>query len=204
MLVAGSLKCSPLRAAVNRQHIATVQYLLHSGPDTCLIEVLTETCVNRDNVYLSTLSEACSSGNLELVQLLLARAIRSDTKADQPHGQRNDLDALSDALHHACSKGHVQVVRRLLEHGANIEAEHSKCASPLMAAAQAGHLKVMDIIWAAGAVLYDAERQLNVLKELLSQYRKPEKEVIYFVLARLLDTEDFLQACKECAAFMRD
>jgi ankyrin repeat protein len=204
MLVAGRLKCSPLRAAVNRQHIAMVQYLLHAGPDTCAVEVLTEICVNRNNVYLSTLSEACSSGNLELVQLLLARAIRIDTKAAQPHGQHTYLDALSNALHHACSRGLVQVVRLLLEHGADIEAEHNKCASPLMAAARAGHLEVMDILWVAGAVLYDAGRQLNVLKELLSQYEKPEKEVIYFVFARLLNTEDFLQAYKECAAFMRD
>jgi hypothetical protein len=59
----------------------------------------------------------------------------------------------------------------------------------------------MKALLAAGATLYDAGRAVNILRTLVVG-EKP-KDVIDYVLARLLDTDDLIHACKEVPAYMR-
>ena len=54
-------------------------------------------------------------------------------------------------LHHASSKGHPEVVRILLEKGADIEATNLNGDTPLHIASEEGHIDVVKILLEAGA-----------------------------------------------------
>jgi ankyrin repeat protein len=53
------------------------------------------------------------------------------------------LHKMSTPLHWASSKGHVEVVRYLLEHGANVTAQSQDGSMPLHWASQKGHIQVI-------------------------------------------------------------
>ncbi len=77
--------------------------------------------INRPN-YMGyfALKEACSSGNTEIVKLLLE------------HGANvNQPDFFGTSLHAACKEGHTEIVKLLLEHGANVNQPHKLYGSPL-------------------------------------------------------------------------
>jgi hypothetical protein len=82
----------------------------------------------------------------------------------------------------------------LIEYRADVEEKSSRFPSPLTTAATAGNPETMKVLLAAGATLYDAERVVNILR-ILVVGEKPE-DVIDYVHAPLLDTDDFIQACK--------
>lgn len=184
---------TPLRSAVEGQHIQVVQYLLETGVDMHSTDYSTDESLNYQSGHKhdSTLKMACSSGNLQLVQLLLSNSLKSRSRSGD----------LSIALHYACSGGHAAIVEYMLGLGADIEAEHTKCPSSLVAAARAGHAEVLELLLAAGAVIYDTARGVNVLKELVT--RKGCQKATDSVFAQLLNTPDFIPACKECPSFMR-
>lgn len=104
---------------------------------------------------------ACGLGDLAIVRLFL------DNKADvDPPRKRNshykydsrDRDEKASALHMACSAGHEDIARVLLEHGADvqlevegIDAKRYSSKTPLQMAAHAGHLSVVKLLINAGA-----------------------------------------------------
>jgi ankyrin repeat protein len=108
---------------------------------------------------------------------------------------------MSSALQGACAHGHAQIVALLIEYGADIEERSGDSQSPLTTAASAGSLETMKVLLAAGATLYDAERAVNVLRTLI--VREKPRDIIDYVLALLLDTDYFVNACKEVPAYMR-
>jgi len=61
-----------------------------------------------------------------------------------------DLDAGDEygatALHHAAIKAHLQIVRLLLAHGANLQLKDTKGRTPLMAATQQGQTAVVELL----------------------------------------------------------
>lgn len=59
----------------------------------------------------------------------------------------------------------------------------------------------MELLIDTGAVLYDDERNLNVLRELVSQGLK---EIAKAVLRELLGTVDLIPVCEECLKFTHD
>jgi ankyrin repeat protein len=73
--------------------------------------------------------------------------------------------------------------------------------TPLTTAATAGNLEIMKLLLAAGATLYDAGRAVNILRTLVVG-EKP-KDVIDYVLTRLLDMSNFIYACQEVPGYMR-
>jgi ankyrin repeat protein len=108
---------------------------------------------------------------------------------------------MSSALQGACAHGHAQIVALLIEYGADIEERSGDSQSPLTTAASAGSLETMKALLAAGATLYNAERAVNVLRTLI--VREKPRDIIDYVLALLLDTDYFVNACKEVPAYMR-
>lgn len=55
------------------------------------------------------------------------------------------------ALHHAAVGGYEEVVKALIESGANVEEQNENGHTPLMEAASAGHVAVAQILLGSGA-----------------------------------------------------
>jgi ankyrin repeat protein len=199
-LTAGKFTWTPLRAAVQGHHLAIVQCLLDWG-------VMRSFDYSMDlssagvNDRCSTLTFACRSGNIDLVQLLLSYSEQSILMPSQPKEQRTQFADMSSALQGACSHGHAEIAALLIEYGADVEEKSGNSQSLLTTAASTGSLETLKVLLAAGATLFNAERAVNVLRTLVVK-EKP-KDVIDYVLAHLLDTDDFINACKEVPAHMR-
>ncbi|KAH7088114.1 ankyrin repeat-containing domain protein [Paraphoma chrysanthemicola] len=200
-LPAGRSGFTPLRAAVQGQHTAVVQILLEAGADMRSFDSATGQVPLRSNFKCPMLTFACGTGNVELVQLLLLHSRETNSLLSVPQKQHPIFSDVSSALHRACSKGHSQVVALLLEHGADPDSQTESSRSPLTTAADIGDVELMKMLLAAGAVLYDAKRDINVLRTLV--IREGPKKATDFVLTQLLGTQDFIAACKECPSFMR-
>ena len=94
----------------------------------------------------SLLSLACSSGYVELVQMLLQmRSVGS------PHPLEHDMTA----LYEACQSGHRDIVKLLLDHGADANLASSTGNTPLMVACTHGHTDIVRMLLKAGAKIED-------------------------------------------------
>jgi ankyrin repeat protein len=199
-LTAGRFGLTPLRAAVKRQHPPIVKYLLD-------VRVLQSFDFSTDQLsaeskdYYSTLTFVCRNGNVGLVQLLLSYLEQDNSILGKSEKRSTWFVDMSNALHNACTHGHTQIVALSIDHGVDIEKKSNQYHSPLTAAASAGDLETMKVLLAAGAVLYDAKRTINILKTLIVKERS--KQAIDFVIAHLLNTAHFIDACKEVPAYMR-
>jgi ankyrin repeat protein len=199
-LTAGNFRWTPLRAAVEGQHLAIVQFLLDSGAMQSCSD-FTNQGLARYSRRDSTLTSACRSGSVDLVKLLLSYSEQPTLMPGQKGIRRTQFVDMASALQGACENGHVEIVALLIEYGADIEQEYGRFSSPLTAAAAAGDLETMKVLLAAGATLYDAERAINILRTLV--VRDKPKDTIDYVLTRLLHTDDFIYACREIPAYVR-
>ncbi|KAI4913476.1 hypothetical protein J4E90_005193 [Alternaria incomplexa] len=200
-LTAGISHWTPLRAAVEGQYLAVVHYLLDLGAmQSCNIST-DQVSTEYGGGVRSMLTLACHNGNIEIATLLLFHPEHNTLKPDQTETRRTQFMDMSRALHEACENGHADIAALLIEYGVDVEEKSGQSLSPLTSAATAGNLETMKILLAAGATLYDAERAINILRTLVVG-EKP-KDVIDFVIARLLGTDDFIHACKEVPAYMR-
>ncbi|CAN9288093.1 unnamed protein product [Alternaria alternata] len=199
-LAAGNFRWTPLRAAVEGQHLAIVQFLLDSGAMQSCSD-FTNQGLARYSRRDSTLTSACRSGSVDLVKLLLSYSEQPTLMPGQKGIRRTQFVDMASALQGACENGHVEIVALLIEYGADIEQEYGRFLSPLTAAAAAGDLETMKVLLAAGATLYDAERAINILRTPV--VREKPKDTIDYVLTRLLHTDDFIYACREIPAYVR-
>ena len=98
---------------------------------------------------------ACKHGDADLVELLLASGVDVNVPGTKPsyHYWEGDRIPYEEAtpLHAACAKGHLSVVRVLLDHGVDIEKTHASCVTALMAAIGENHLSVIRLLLDAGA-----------------------------------------------------
>jgi hypothetical protein len=147
------------------------------------------------------LTFACRSGSFDLVKLLLSYSEPDTLISSQSKIRRTQFMDISSALHCACEHGHARITALLIEYGADVEGKSGQISAPLTTAATAGSLETMRVLQAAGATLYDAGRAVNILRTLV--VGEKAKGIIDYVLARLLDTDDFFHACKEIPAYMR-
>ena len=85
-------------------------------------------------------------GNIENVQTLL------ELKADPNH--KVCEQGYCSPLHIACRLGNFEIVRKLVDAGANIDASDGKSRSPLHFACWCGHKEIVDyLIREAGCVV---------------------------------------------------
>ena len=54
-------------------------------------------------------------------------------------------------MHWACSNGSIDLVERLLQHGADVDAVDNDGVTPLMRASFGGHLRVVQLLLTRGA-----------------------------------------------------
>ncbi|XP_067003505.2 ankyrin repeat domain-containing protein 17 isoform X3 [Anabrus simplex] len=94
----------------------------------------------------SLLSLACSAGYYELAQVLLAMHANVEDR-----GIKGDCTPLMEAA----SAGHVDIVRLLIAHGADVNAQSSSGNTPLMYACAGGHEEVVHTLLESGANVED-------------------------------------------------
>ncbi|XP_059621039.1 ankyrin repeat and KH domain-containing protein mask isoform X3 [Phlebotomus argentipes] len=94
----------------------------------------------------SLLSLACSAGYYELAQVLLAMSAQVEDR-----GQKNDCTPLMEAA----SAGHVDIIKLLISHGADVNAQSSTGNTPLMYACAGGHVAAVQELLAHGANVED-------------------------------------------------
>ena len=198
--IAGRKKWNPLRTAVEGRHLATVQRLLDWGAMQSY-DCSIDQGLARYSPTGSILTSACRSGSVDLVKLLLSYSEPNTLMPGQTETRRTQFADMTSALQGACENGHVEIAALLIEYGADVEEEYGRFLSPLTAAATAGDLKTMKVLLAAGATLYDAGRAINILRTLVVG-EKP-KDIIDYVLIRLLHTDDFIYACREVPTYVR-
>jgi uncharacterized protein len=126
----------------------------------------------RDRMGARPLSHAARNGNLEMVDLLLARGA--------PINARNLAGAT--ALYFAAERDHVAVAQRLIERGADVKLTGRSGISPVAAAAYGGSDAIVELLLAHGAddrtpdetgkppIVYAAARaNLDIVKRLLAR-----------------------------------
>lgn len=92
------------------------------------------------------MSLACSAGYYELAQVLLAMSAQVEDR-----GQKNDCTPLMEAA----SAGHVDIIRLLISHGADVNAQSSTGNTPLMYACAGGHVAAVKELLTHGANVED-------------------------------------------------
>lgn len=123
-------------AACADNDVSTVRRLLGDGNNT----------INETDDGESLLSLACSAGYYELAQVLLAMSAQVEDR-----GQKNDCTPLMEAA----SAGHVDIIKLLLSHNADVNAQSSTGNTPLMYACAGGHVRAVQELLASGANVED-------------------------------------------------
>ena len=123
---------TPLLLALESGHAAIIKYLIGQGADINL----------KDKDKASPLHNAAFLGNLEIVDLLLNKGASSINEGNF-RGQT--------PLLFACEKGHPEVVTRLLDAGADIEARDALGRTPLMTTAISKNMEVVKVLIKRGA-----------------------------------------------------
>lgn len=132
-----SLLSRTLIAACADNDVNTVRRLLGDGSNT-----INEGTDDGE----SLLSLACSAGYYELAQVLLAMSAQVEDR-----GQKNDCTPLMEAA----SAGHVDIIRLLISHNADVNALSSTGNTPLMYACAGGHVRAVKELLASGANVED-------------------------------------------------
>lgn len=132
-----SILSRKLIAAYADNDINTVRRLLGDGSNT-----INEGTDDGE----SLLSLACSAGYYELAQVLLAMSAQVEDR-----GQKNDCTPLMEAA----SAGHVDIIKLLIDHNADVNAQSSTGNTPLMYACAGGHVRAVKQLLAAGANVED-------------------------------------------------
>jgi len=138
-----------------------------------------------DEHKVSTLLQASHRGMIDVAKELLGKYA-----AESVEGKEEWIDAASDEgitpLIAACSEGHAEVVKLLLDAKADANAKDKDQTNSLMAAASRGHTEIIDLLLDAGANVneqnvdghtalmfaYNGKNQVETLWERYTQFVK--------------------------------
>jgi Ankyrin repeats (many copies) len=146
----GGWYVTPLVAALARKHFQTAELLRHSGADPNV----------QCHAGNAPLHSAAHYGDVEMVQELLN--LRADVNVRNKYGQTLNIAQLlldrgdedinpqtndsSTPLHAAVECGRIEVVRVLLGHGADVDAEDKQGRTPFTLAKERRHDEVMKLL----------------------------------------------------------
>ena len=134
---ANDLGVTPLALACVNASVPMVETLLENGGNPNLARTTGET----------PLMTAARTGSARVVQLLLARGANPNA---------NDTRTKHTALMLAIAEGHIDIVRTLVDAGADVHAKSAGGFTPLLFAARHGSRASSEILLAAGAKVDDA------------------------------------------------
>ena len=154
---------TPLLSAIDADNIEIARDLLDSGADS----------KTEDKYEVSLLSNAALLGHLRMLRLLL------DYGADIESGGRTQN---CTPLIHATETGDLNVVKFLLDAGANLNVEASDGTSPLSHAAVAGNLDMIQLLYEHGS---DPERENRYGERALVFAVRGGSAVVAFLLQKL-------------------
>ena len=123
---------SSLHQSVRKSQAELVKFLLEHGATIDLPTLAGKT----------PLMIAVETGSIAITKLLF------------DHGAKPDFTTVEEqtsALHRACSSGNLEMVRELLDHGANIDSRDSHDDTPLFVAVEVGNLPVAKLLLQRGA-----------------------------------------------------
>jgi hypothetical protein len=136
---------------------------------------------------------AAEVGNLEVLKLFLARGVNIDVKAHcavffgtAAGGETTARVAGLSALNCAALHGQEQVVRFLLERGADIESQAEDRSTAVLAAASRGHTAIVGLLLQRGARCCDANTHGNTAFKLANKKG-------YSAIVRLLEQAEARQ-----------
>jgi uncharacterized protein len=93
-------------------------------------------------VTVSALAQYAAQGDMAVVDLLLMAGV----SAKDPEPLRHVT-----ALHNAAAQGHIKLVQRLIDYGADVNAQDTNGFTPLLNAVYAGHLDITKLLINSGA-----------------------------------------------------
>ena len=126
----------PLKVACQYGHLEIVMYLLSHGRWEYDVSKRTDTLLHIASVY----------GHVPIVKYLLANGHKTYI---------NTIDSCRRTpLHCACKKGKLELVRLLIENGANLEVRGPGDTTPLSYACHHGHLDIVKFLQDQGADLF--------------------------------------------------
>ncbi|KAH8684984.1 ankyrin repeat protein [Ilyonectria robusta] len=179
-----------IQAACMHGHEQAVQMLVDAGADIHFC--------NGNNFKRNALQIACGHGNEKVVDILLSAGAKinevSSTPATRRPGSTNSLVSVTryngrTALQAAAERGHVHLVRRLLQLSADVNAPPSPSAglTALQAAAGGGYTEILKLLLEHGADINGAAAKYKGYTALQGACLRGHIEVVGLLLDKGAD-----------------
>ncbi len=153
--------------AVNRKDIEKIKILLENGEDPNASYGPYELGLSQSffGDEIPVFIAACMSGNVEIIKLFISHGagVNSITK-HQKYYMMSDDGYMADGAHalcFLCISGMTEAAELLIENGAKIDMDDVDSRTPLMRAAQYGHLDTVKMLVDTGADLTHKDGDFN-------------------------------------------
>lgn len=130
------------------------------------------------SVYAGEIHDASSEGNIVKVQALISEKPDLVNSAD---------DKGSTPLHLASSQGHLEVVKFLVDKGADIEAVNGRGFTPLQLASYGGHRQVVEFLLDKGANVNAKNKSMDMTAldfSLLKEIQAHKLDIAPFLISK--------------------
>lgn len=136
-------------------HDTILQLAARGGCDAELVGLLLghglDATVEVNNLVPRPLTQYSGAGSVAVVRLLIESGASPNLVEKKDHYTATDFASYATPLHAACYHGHVDVIRPLLEAGADVHLCIEDVGTPLLVAAQCNHTEVVQVLVTGGA-----------------------------------------------------